>query len=62
MNYKRQIEMAKQYLESQKQKKTPTKNLLGNIDDLTDQQVKDMITRLDDEEKLRNKLANQSKK
>lgn len=62
MNYKRQIEMAKQYLESQKSKKTPTKNLLGNIDDLTDQQVKDMITRLDDEEKLRNKLANQSKK
>ena len=62
MNYKRQIEMAKQYLESQKPRKTPTKNLIGNIDDLTDQQVKDMITRLDDEERLKSKLANQSKK
>lgn len=62
MNYKRQIAMSKQYLESLKQKKTPTKNLIGNIDDLTDQQVKEMISRLDDEEKLINKLANRSKK
>ena len=62
MNYKRQIEMAKQYLESQKPRKTPTKNLIGNIDDLTDQQVKDMISRLDDEERLISKLANKNKK
>lgn len=62
MNYKRQIEMAKQYLESQKPKKTPTKNLIGDIDDLTDQQVKDMIARLDDEERLISKLANKNKK
>lgn len=62
MNYKRQIEMAKQYLESQKPRKTPTKNLIGNIDDLTDQQVKDMITRLDDEERLISKLASKNKK
>ena len=62
MNYKRQIEIAKQYLESQKPKKTPTKNLIGDIDDLTDQQVKDMITRLDDEERLISKLASKNKK
>ena len=62
MNYKRQIEAAKQYLESQKPKKTPTKNLIGDIDDLTDQQVKDMITRLDDEERLISKLASKNKK
>lgn len=62
MNYKRQIEMAKQYLDSQKPKKTPTKNLIGDIDDLTDQQLKDMITRLDDEERLISKLANKNKK
>lgn len=62
MNYKRQIEMAKQYLESQKPKKTPTKNLIGDINDLTDQQLKDMITRLDDEERLVSKLASKNKK
>ena len=62
MNYKRQIEAAKQYLESQKPKKTPTKNLIGDIDDLTDQQVKDMITRLDDEERLISKLASKNKR
>lgn len=62
MNYKRQIETAKQYLESQKPKKTPTKNLIGDINDLTDQQLKDMITRLDDEERLVSKLASKNKK
>lgn len=57
-NYQRQIALAKSYLESQKPKKTETRNLIGDINDLTDQQVKDMITRLDDENKLRDKLAN----
>lgn len=58
LNYQRQIALAKSYLESQKPKKTETRNLIGDINDLTDQQVKDMITRLDDENKLRDKLAN----
>ena len=58
LNYQRQIALAKSYLESQKPKKTETRNLIGDINDLTDQQVKDMITRLDDENKLRDKIAN----
>ena len=58
LNYKRQIALAKSYLESQQPKKTPTKNLIGNIDDLTDQQLKEMIGRLSDEETLKTKLAN----
>lgn len=55
--YQRQIASAKQYLESLEPKKTATRNLIGNIDDLTDQQVKDIINRLDDEDKLVRKLS-----
>ena len=57
-NYMRQIASAKQFLDSQEPKKTPTKNLIGDINDLTDQQVKDLISRLDDEDRLVRKLAN----
>ena len=57
LNLKRQIAMSKAYLESQKPKTTPTRNLIGDINRLTDQQVEDMIKRLDNEEKLRTKLS-----
>ena len=58
INYMRQIALGKNYLDSLKPKKTETKNLIGDINDLTDQQVKDMISRLSDEETLVTKLAN----
>lgn len=57
LNLRRQIAMSKAYLESQKPKTTPTRNLIGDISKLTDQQVDDMIKRLDNEEKLRSKLS-----
>lgn len=56
LNLKRQIAMSKAYLESQKPKTTLTRNLIGDVNKLTDQQIDDMIKRLDNEEKLRNKL------
>lgn len=56
LNLKRQIAMSKAYLESQKPKTTLTRNLIGDVDKLTDRQIDDMIKRLDNEEKLRNKL------
>ena len=49
--------LAKEYFRDKQPKKTPVKNLIGNIDDLTDQQIKEMISRLDNEEQLRKKLA-----
>ena len=57
LNLKRQIAMSKAYLESQKPKTTLTRNLIGDVSKLTDQQVDDMIKRLDNEEKLRSKLS-----
>ncbi len=56
LNLKRQIAMSKAYLESQKPKTTLTRNLIGDVSKLTDQQIDDMIKRLDNEEKLRSKL------
>ena len=57
LKLKRQIDQAKEYFKDKQPKKTPVKNLIGNIDDLTDQQIKEMISRLDNEEQLRKKLA-----
>lgn len=57
LKLKRQIDQAKEYFKDKLPKKTPVKNLIGNIDDLTDQQIKEMISRLDNEEQLRKKLA-----
>lgn len=57
LNYKKQIDQAMDYFNS-KSTTTKVNNLIGNIDDLTDRQIQDMITRLDNEEKLRNRLAN----
>lgn len=57
LNYKKQIDQAKEYFNS-KSSTTKVNNLIGNINDLTDKQIQDMITRLDNEEKLRNRLAN----
>ena len=56
--YKVQIDKAKQYFadKSKDDTKTPTRNLIGNIDDLTDKQISDMIARLDNEKKLKEKL------
>ena len=44
--------------EAKNPKKTATKNLIGDLSDLTDKQVKDVLDRLRDEESVRNKLAN----
>lgn len=57
LNYKKQIDQAKEYFNS-KSSTTKVNNLIGDINDLTDKQIQDMITRLDNEEKLRNRLAN----
>lgn len=57
LNYKKQIDQALDYFNS-KGTTTKVNNLIGNLDDLTDRQIQDMITRLDNEEKLRNRLAN----
>ena len=57
LNYKKQIDQAKEYFNS-KSSTTKVNNLIGDINDLTDKQIQDMITRLDNVEKLRNRLAN----
>lgn len=55
--YEKKIAEAKAYIDSQKIKTTPTKNLIGDISGLTDQQLKDMINRINDENNLIRKLA-----
>lgn len=55
--YRKKIAEAKAYLDSQKIKTTPTKNLIGDISDLTDQQLKDVINRINDENNLIRKLS-----
>lgn len=55
--YRRKIAEAKAYVDSQKIKTTPTKNLIGDISDLTDQQLKDVINRINDENNLIRKLS-----
>lgn len=55
--WKKKIAESEAYINSQKVRTTPTKNLIGDISDLTDQQVKDMINRINDENNLIRKLA-----
>ena len=55
--YRKKIAEAKAYIDSQKIKTTPTKNLIGDISDLTDQQLKDVINRINDENNLIRKLS-----
>ena len=55
--YRKKIAETKAYIDSQKIKTTPTKNLIGDISDLTDQQLKDVINRINNENNLIRKLS-----
>ena len=57
-NEKRYNELKKELEEAKNPSTTKTKNLIGDISDLTDAQLKEMFTRLDYEEKVVSKLAN----
>lgn len=57
-NEKRFNELRKELEEAKNPSITKTKNLIGDISDLTDAQLKEMFTRLDYEEKVINKLSN----
>lgn len=52
--------LLKELNENKNPSTTPTKNLIGDLSDLTNQQVKDLLDRLKDEEQVISKLSSRS--